>query len=83
MSNEQILLTYLKLTNIESVFRSIKNELGLRPNFHKKNVIIQHILMSLLAYQIVNYIRIKMKMEVFTIWNTIRYNSKEQKYSKI
>ena len=33
---EQLWRTYIMLTDLESVFRSLKSELGMRPVFHQK-----------------------------------------------
>jgi transposase len=62
LSNEEIWRTYIRLTRIESVFRSLKSELGLRPIFHhKKRRIDTHLFLSILAYQCINKIRIKLE----------------------
>ncbi|MDR1577489.1 MAG: hypothetical protein LBT86_04580 [Deltaproteobacteria bacterium] len=36
LSPEQIWRTYIRLTKLESVFRSLKSELGLRPVYHQR-----------------------------------------------
>jgi transposase len=55
---EQIWRTYIRLTKLESVFRSLKSELGLRPVFHKiKDRIDSHLFISILAYQCIHIIR--------------------------
>ncbi len=54
--------TYTMLTDLESVFRSLKNELGLRPNYHQKEVRIEgHLFITLLAYHLVHTIRCQLK----------------------
>lgn len=50
------------LTDLESVFRSLKSELGLRPIFHsKENRVDGHLFITVLAYQAVQLIRTKLK----------------------
>ena len=54
--------TYSTLTDIESVFRSLKSELGLRPVFHQKeNRADGHLFITVLAYQCVQVIRKTLK----------------------
>jgi transposase len=55
---EQLWRTYVTLTDIEAVFRSLKSELGLRPIFHRKQTRSDaHLFISVLAYQFVQIIR--------------------------
>jgi transposase len=50
--------TYTMLTDLESVFRCLKSELGLRPVFHyKENRADGHLFITVLAYQAVQVIR--------------------------
>lgn len=50
------------LTDLESVFRSLKSELGLRPVFHSKEDRSDgHLFITVLAYQCVQAIRVKLK----------------------
>jgi len=59
---ERLWRTYTMLTDLESVFRSLKSELGLRPVFHsKKNRSDGHLFITVLAYQCVQAIRGKLK----------------------
>ncbi|MDR1872434.1 MAG: transposase, partial [Deltaproteobacteria bacterium] len=52
LTPEEIWRTYIRLTKLESVFRSLKSELGLRPVYHqKKRRIDSHLFISILAYQ--------------------------------
>ncbi|MBF0339362.1 MAG: IS1634 family transposase [Magnetococcales bacterium] len=56
--NEQLWRTYITLTDLESVFRSLKSELGLRPVFHHKEERSDgHLFITVLAYQFVQIIR--------------------------
>jgi transposase len=55
---EQMWRTYVMLTDLEAVFRSLKSELGLRPIFHHKQARSDaHLFISVLAYQFVQIIR--------------------------
>jgi transposase len=50
------------LTDLESVFRSLKSELGLRPIFHKTEERTEgHLFITVLAYQFVQVIRRKLR----------------------
>src|ERR1700678_1525863 len=54
--------TYTMLTDLEAVFRSLKSELGLRPVFHHKQHRTEgHLFIPVLAYQLVQAIRHKLK----------------------
>ena len=66
--------TYSTLTDIESVFRSLKGELGLRPVFHQKeNRSDGHLFITVLAYQCVQVIRKTLKEQgIHDSWATLR-----------
>lgn len=66
--------TYSTLTDIESVFRSLKGELGLRPVFHQKeNRADGHLFITVLAYQCVQVIRKKLKeLGINDTWAILR-----------
>lgn len=72
--------TYTMLTDLESVFRSLKTELGLRPNYHRKEDRIDgHIFISLLAYHLVHVIRTQLKEKgIHDSWQTIRHKLENQ-----
>ncbi len=58
---EQLWRTYVMLTGLEAVFRSLKSELGLRPIFHRKEARCDaHLFISVLAYQFVQIIRTRL-----------------------
>ena len=60
--DEQIVRMYWTLSDVEATFRSLKSELGLRPIFHqKKHRVAAHLLISVLAYQAVHVLRMKMR----------------------
>jgi transposase len=59
---EKLWRTYIMLTDLESVFRSMKSELGLRPVFHSsKNRVDGHLFITVLAYQCVQVLRVQLK----------------------
>ncbi len=54
--------TYVLLTDLEAVFRSLKSELGLRPIDHSKPQRSEaHLFVTVLAYQLVQVIRTRLK----------------------
>lgn len=54
--------TYMMLTDLEAVFRSLKSELGLRPIYHHKEERSDgHLFITVLAYQLVQLIRHRLK----------------------
>ena len=59
---ERMWRTYSMLTDLESVFRSLKSELGLRPVFHSKEERTDgHLFITVLAYQCVQVLRTQLK----------------------
>ena len=57
-SPETMWRTYIMLTDLEAVFRSLKSELGLRPIYHQKQHRSNgHLFITVLAYQLVQVIR--------------------------
>jgi transposase len=63
--------TYTMLTDLETVFRSLKSELGLRPVFHHKEARVEgHLFITVLAYQTVQAIR--NKLGSCPRWTTLR-----------
>lgn len=71
---EKLWRTYTMLTDLESVFRSLKGELGLRPVFHSKEDRSDgHLFISVLAYQFVQVIRTRLKAQgIHTSWAGLR-----------
>ncbi len=60
-SPEQLWRTYITLTDLEAVLRSLKPELGLRPIFHSKEARSDvHLFISVLAYRFVQIIRTRL-----------------------
>ena len=57
LSGEQIWQLYITLTQAEAAFRSLKSDLGLRPNFHQKEERVEsHIFITILAYHLLRYL---------------------------
>jgi transposase len=71
---EQMWRTYVMLTDLEAVFRSLKSELGLRPIFHSKEARSDaHLFISVLAYQFVQIIRTRLADRgIHHSWATLR-----------
>ena len=71
---EKLWHTYTMLTDLESVFRSLKSELGLRPIFHHKEERTEgHLFITVLAYQFVQVIRRKLKSQGNNLsWTSLR-----------
>lgn len=70
---ETLWRTYTMLTDLESVFRSLKSELGLRPVYHHKEERVNgHIFITLIAYHLVQTLRFQLKAQgCFDSWQTI------------
>ena len=71
---EALWRTYVTLTDIEAVFRSLKSELGLRPIFHHKPIRAEgHLFITVIAYQLVQVIRRRLRQTGETAnWDTVR-----------
>ena len=71
---EQFWRTYVTLTDVEAVFRSLKSELGLRPIFHHKQTRSDaHLFISVLAYQFVQIIRTRLaERAIHDSWDSLR-----------
>ena len=66
--------TYSTLTDLEAVFRSLKSELGLRPIYHHKSIRAEgHPFITVLAYQLVQVIRTRLRQTgEKASWTTLR-----------
>ena len=73
-SEERLWPTYIMLTDLEAVFRSLKSELGLRPLFHSKESRTDGpLFISVLASQCVQLIRRQLKAKgIDTSWTGLR-----------
>jgi transposase len=71
---EELWKTYTMLTDLESVFRSLKSELGLRPVYHRKEERAEgHLFITVLAYQCVQFLRNTLKGHgINDSWQTLR-----------
>jgi len=72
--NATLWRTYTMLTNLESVFRSLKTDLGLRPVFHQIDRRVEgHLFITVLAYHFVHTLRLQLKAEgIDDSWETLR-----------
>ena len=66
--------TYFMLTDLEAVFRSLKSELGLRPIYHHKPIRADgHLFITVIAYQLVQVIRTRLRQAGENAsWTTLR-----------
>lgn len=66
--------TYTMLTELESAFRHLKSELGLRPIYHHKEERVDgHIFITILAYHLLHTIRYQLKQKgINQSWKIIR-----------
>jgi len=71
---EQLWRTYVTLTDLEAVFRSLKSELGLRPVYHRTEGRVDgHLFITVLAYQLVQLIRCRLRAQgISERWSTLR-----------
>ena len=71
---EKLWRTYLMLTDLEAVFRSLKSELGMRPVYHQTTMRVEgHLWITLLAYHLVHHIRLRLKAAgIHDSWDTLR-----------
>lgn len=71
---EKLWRTYMMLTDLEAVFRSLKSELGLRPVYHSKEARTDgHLFISVLAYQFVQFLRAQLKAHgIHDSWRSLR-----------
>ena len=74
MDDAALWRTYTMLTQLESVFRSLKTDLGLRPVYHQVERRIEgHLFISVLAYHFVHALRLKLKAAgIHDGWETLR-----------
>jgi transposase len=74
LDNATLWRTYTMLTNLESVFRSLKTDLGLRPVFHQIDRRVEgHLFITVLAYHFVHTLRLQLKAKgIDDSWETLR-----------
>ena len=83
LSEQEIWDTYNMTRDVEATFRCLKTDLDIRPIFHQKDAYIEpHIWLGIVAYQMVNYIKLKLKdAEINHSWTTIVNKMQSQQYS--
>ena len=71
---ETLWRTYIQLSDLEAVFRSLKSELGLRPIYHSKEARTEgHLFITVLAYQCVQLLRTRLKAKgIHDSWASLR-----------
>jgi len=72
---------YNTIREVESSFREIKGDLGVRPNYHQNDKRIEgHIFISVLAYFVLSAIREKLKQKGCNVsWKTLKEDMVSQK----
>lgn len=85
LTEEEIWNAYNLTREVESSFRCLKTDLNIRPIHHQKDAYIEpHIWLGIIAYQVVNFIRQKLKEGGINYsWTTIVEKMKTQKTSII
>jgi transposase len=83
LDKDTIWQTYIALTTAENGFRTLKGNLGLRPNFHQKEKRVDgHVFITVLAYQLLRHIMAKLEHEGDNrSWETIRRILKTHAYT--
>ncbi len=71
---ETLWRTYVTLTDLEAVFRSLKSELGLRPIYHHKPLRAEgHLFITVVAHQLVQIVRKRLRERgERASWTTLR-----------
>lgn len=85
LSDTEIWEGFIKQNKVESLFRSLKSELGLRPIYHHTEERIEgHLFISALAYHFVNWLRKRMEINgLHKSWKSILEDLKPITLSKI
>ncbi len=83
LSEKEIWDTYNMTRDVEATFRCLKTDLDIRPVFHQKDAYIEpHIWLGIVAYQVVNYIKLKLKeAKINYSWTSIVNKMQSQQYS--
>lgn len=67
LTDKEIWDAYNLIREVEASFRCLKSDLNVRPIFHQKDQYIEsYIWLSILAYQVVNYIMVTLKEQNIT-----------------
>ena len=85
LDKEKIWHIYITLTRIESGFKALKSNLGLRPIYHhREDRCDSHIFITILAYRLLHYIEHSLRTQNETrSWVTIRRLLKTHAYTTI
>ena len=85
LSRYKIWNYYMMLTKVENAFKDLKSYLGLRPNFHQKEVRVDgHIFITILAYHILHSIEYTLHQKAdHSRWSTIKRLVSSHNYSTI
>ena len=83
VKEEDVWQVYNLTRDVEAVFRCLKTDLDIRPIYHQIDEFIEpHIWLGILAYQLVNYIRMGLKdKEINYSWTTIVQKMKSMQSS--
>ena len=83
LSEKEIWDSYNMTRDVEATFRCLKTDLDIRPVYHQKDAYIEpHIWLGIVAYQVVNYIKLKLKdAKINYSWTTIAEKMQAQQYS--
>lgn len=81
LTDKEIWDGYNLTREVEASFRCLKSDLKIRPIFHQKDAYIeQHIWLGIMAYQVVNYLRTRLKNHGINYsWSTIVEKLKTQR----
>lgn len=79
--SERLWWTYILLTDLEAVFRSLTSELGLRPVFHHQEGRVEgHLFITVLAFQFVPIIRHRLHEQgIAASWTRLRATVRVQR----
>ena len=85
ISENKIWDAYNLTRDVEAVFRCLKTDLDIRPIYHQIDEYIEpHIWLGIVAYQVVNYIRINLKQQNISYsWSTIVEKMKSMQSSLV
>lgn len=74
---------YRTINEVEETFKELKSDFNMRPNYHQKEENIEaHINLCILSYQVVNFIRHRLKLNGIRYgWKKIRRIMSIQKYN--
>jgi len=74
LSEKELWQTYVMLTEVESSFKSMKSELGMRPIYHQnEDRVSAHLFITLIAYHMVHTLRTQLKNNAINLsWQSIR-----------